>query len=333
MSPRVYIDATGRWSGGGRAFLANAEEAARRHPVLAGVPGDGSIPLIPRNVPSSQNRRARTFILAPQNAWPWTPVAAGPAEWARVAALRVASEAYLRRASAVLRISGAIPSRLPASLTSPVIHNVLDAGFDEAAALARGEESPWPGAIVSIGSGHSYRNIPTLIGAFRAYRASGGTARLVVTGPPGSGRARDDALRIASDLPDVTITFDPMPRHKVLATMREAAAVVLPSRVEASPFLTLEALAMTPRVVVSDIAGNREIVANYAQSDSSEGLFVNPLGVDDLAAAMLAAESGGAGGQWHHVLADPQARRDARLRWGERLASWIEGLDLANRGS
>ena len=134
--PRFHVDASGRWSGGGRAFLENARRAADRHPVLTMESTSGTVPLIPRNVPASASGRRRPYVLAPQNAWPWTPVAVGLEEVARVARLRVASELFLRRAAAVLRINATIPSPLPPERTSPVLHNVLDPHFEEALAAS-----------------------------------------------------------------------------------------------------------------------------------------------------------------------------------------------------
>ena len=57
-----------------------------------------------------------------------------------------------------------------------------------------------------------------------------------------------------------------MPRPQFLATLRDAAVVVLPSLVEASPLTPLEACAMTPRVVMSDIVAHHEVLAPFGDA-------------------------------------------------------------------
>ena len=329
--PRFHVDSSGRWSGGGLAFLENAQAAAARHPVLTMQQTPTSTPLIPRNVPTPASRRLRPYVLAPQNAWPWTPVALGLNEIARVWTLRAASEQFLRRAAAVLRISEAIPSRRPHQRSSPVLHNVLDPHFEEALTASSRLDSPWPGAVVSIGSAYSFRNVPTLVRAYTHYREAGGRAPLVVAGPKGSAAAARAAARVAEGVEGVTLVWDAVPRPTVLAAFREAAAVVLPSRVEASSFTTLEALTMTPRVALGDIVGNHGILTRYAPTDGCQSVFVDPNDPVAMSVAIRTAESGGGGGAWHAELQEQSVRAEARRAWGDELAEWLESLDLDNR--
>src|SRR5699024_2265315 len=138
------------------------------------------------------------------------------------------------------------------------------------------EDSRWPGHIVSIGSGYSYRNLPGLLAGYREYRARGGTTPLLIAGPSGSASAVKDAHAAARGLSDVTFVWESVPRTQCLAAMREAAAVILPSRVEASPLTALEACATSPRVVLADIIGNREVLAGYGSSPEAEAAFADP---------------------------------------------------------
>src|SRR5699024_974471 len=117
----------------------------------------------------------------------------------RATALRVASDVALRRASAMLRISSVIPTTVDTP-SSPVIHNVLDGGFEEALAASTSRQSPWQGHVVSIGSLHSYRNVPGLIAGYHRYRDAGGQAPLIVAGPAGSPAAVADAREAARGL-------------------------------------------------------------------------------------------------------------------------------------
>ena len=321
---KFYVETAGRWSGGGSAFLNNARGAATRHAILRGEPGR-AIPIIARNVPPRSPTPRGDYVLAPQNAWPWNPVASGVRERTRVTALRAASTIGLRRASAVMRISSVIPTarHIP---SSPVIHNVLDEGFEEALAASTSRRSPWPGHIVSIGSLHSYRNVPGLIAGYHRYRQAGGQAPLLIAGPAGSPTAVAAARSAARGVPDITFVTNPLPRDLCLAVMREAAAVVLPSRVEASPLTTLEACSVTPCVTVSRIPAHAEILEDYATSGTGDDVFVDPLSPREFAAGIVAAEGGGAGGTWHEELASAAVRSRARERWGDRLAAWLQEL-------
>ena len=121
----------GRWSGGGSVLLENAREARERHPVLQG--DSDAVPIMARNVPPMGKIPSQPFVLAPQNAWVWTPVATGLKERALVTGLRAGTWAMYRRAGAFIRISEAVPPGTTGP-TSKVLHNVLDRGFETASA-------------------------------------------------------------------------------------------------------------------------------------------------------------------------------------------------------
>ena len=258
MPRKVCVVGAGGWSGGGQAFLSNAAFARERHPVLQG--SDVDVPLIPRNVPI-QLGQSRPYLLAPQNAWPWHPVARGAREVWTIARLRAASEWFALRSEGVLRISSAIPSRRAWSPVSPVLHNVLDQGFDEAldqsplAPVAEVDE-----AFVSIGSVHTYRNLPVLLEAFGRYRRSGGTSGLVLVGALGGSTVARQVEATARRTPHVTLVPGPVERAEALRLLADARAVILPSRVEASPLSVLEAVVLNQQVILSDIVGHRGIM-------------------------------------------------------------------------
>ena len=181
---------------------------------------------------------------------------------------------------------------------------------------------------MSIGSVYAYRNVPGLVRAYIHYRESGGRTPLVVAGPAGSAAAARAAARVADGVEGVTLVWDAVPRPTVLAAFREAAAVVLPSRVEASPFTTLEALAMTPRVALGDIVGNHGILTRYAPTDGCQAVFFDPTDPAAMSVAISTAESGGGGEAWHAGLREQSVRAEARRAWGDELAQWLESLDL-----
>lgn len=326
-TPTYRFDRSGRWSGGGQVFLRNVEHAEQRHELLRG--GPGGIPLIARNVPPRGALPKGPFVLAPQNAWPWTPAFTGFAELRRVAGLRLASEVLFRRAIGVMRISSAIPAINPNS--SPVIHNVLDTGFEQAlrdsADLSVPESAA--GAFVSLGSVNSYRNLANLIHGYKQYREAGGTRCLWIAGPRGSGGARREIERVADSTTGVTIQWQAISRPECLAVLRVAGAVVLPSMVEASPVAALEAVASTPNVILSRITGHTEILSEYG-AVPRECLF-DPYSPADIAEKLITAQQHadtGAGpfGTSHQALNDARLREDARISWGNRLATWLERL-------
>lgn len=321
MEQTYYFDKRGQWSGGGNAFLNNVAHAERRHSILRG--GPGSIPIFPRNVPVRSARTSRKFILAPQNAWAWAPRSRGLQEFKFVTGLRVASSYYMRRAQGLLRISGSIPSA-KGRPTSPVIHNVLDPTFEEALIESNQVRVPAAeGKLVSIGSGHSYRNLVNLIKGYRSYRAAGGKLDLWIAGPSGSNRARSDAMRAAEGMDGVTFGKGRLSRGECLAAFRSAAGVVLPSLVEASPLAVLEAASVNPRLVVSDITGHREILADYGSV--SPQAFFDPF-TPELIAEGLHRASSGLVELPHSMLSRPEVRENARDTWGKDVAAWLAEL-------
>ncbi len=302
----------GRWSGGGRGYLELARFAAQRHEVLNGGP-DG-IQILPRNVPARGQRLRRPFVVTPQNAWPWASEGAHPRELARVWGLRAASDLVLRAAAGVLRISSAIPVAGRPDRYSPVIPNVLDPGFEAALEASYDVDArAIEGRILTIGSCYSYRNLERLI---EAHRLSGDPRELLIAGPVGSPAVARRVATAALDAPRVRIRWATLARPTCLAWLRAADLVVLPSMVEASPFSALEAFAVQPNVLASDIPGHREVLAGYAPD--GDRVFVDPTSVEAWAKAL----GRGGAGRTHDELRDADQRAERRIRWARDVASW-----------
>jgi glycosyltransferase involved in cell wall biosynthesis len=325
LSSLFRIDDRGSWSGGGAAFLANWQHAAARFPQLNGAPG--AIPLIPRNVPV-QRLPPRPFVLAPQNAWPWTPVSVGGGDRARVLGLRLAGSIYARICAAQLRISSAIPAFFPDTRSSPVIHNVLDPAFESALEQAQAA-APLPAsedAFVCLGSATGYRNLELLVGAFADYKRDGGSCRLLIAGPPTNAVVAGRVSRQCADIPDARVWWGKASRPSVLATLAQARGVVLPSRVEASPLSLLEAVVVNPRIIASDIAGHREVMADQV-SDDRAGFF-DPRSRSDLLHQLHSLERGEGIRLTRGALQDAASREAARDRWAGAVGDWLTALDL-----
>lgn len=322
------FDPGGNWSGGGSALLNNFRHAMSRHPLLDG--GRDGIPIYPRNVPANRRLPPR-YVLGPQNAWPWSPQGAHPHEWPRLAGLRAGSEYHLRKAPAVHRTSSAIPRLGDAEKYSPVLHNPLDTGFEDALGASRAHAmTDAAQRFVVIGSVYSYRNLDTVIEAYRLYREAGGRSGLFVAGPVGTKRL-GRALELAGrGLPDVVLRWGRMPREEALAAMRTARAVIAPSRVEASPFSTLEAACVNEAVIPANTLGTREILAQYGPTP--ESAFFTPTSAEELAAALLEPVSM-ASCAWHRALSDPDRREQARVDWGDGMAAWLGSVTFDRRST
>lgn len=311
----------GRWSGGGSVLLENAREARERHPVLQG--GPNAIPIMARNVPPMGRFPQEPFVAAPQNAWVWSPVAQGIKERTLVTGLRVGTRVTYRRASAVIRISEAVPPG-GAVPTSEVLHNVLDRGFETA--LEQYDDRTGAlceGAFVCVGSNYSFRDLALLVRAHRAYRATGGERRLVLMGPVGSRAAEKELQRELCTSGGSVLRRPESTRTQCLSALRSAYAAVCPARVEASPVGVLEAAALTSRVMVSDIVGHRGIVRSL--DGTGEPGYFRPHDLASLTRSLHALDEAPPDG-WRAGIDTVDARQKARTLWGERLAGFLTDL-------
>lgn len=325
MKIDFYFQQAGKWSGGGGAFLRNAEHAARIFPILRGESGR-SVPIIARNVPAT-DRFARPYILAPQNAWPYAAPATRNGEALKWGALAASSRFFARRSAGILRISEALPQH--SHSTSPVIHNVLEPEFEVALdrAINGASSGTEGGRIVVIGSLMGYRNIPRLLQAYSRYREAGGTVGLDIYGQgrPEAVASLEGQARV---LPECRIFASALSRTECLQILRSARLVVLPSLVEASPFSLLEALAVGRAVLASSIAGHRGIVRHL---DVHEGLdYFDPRSVESLTGGLMASltERRSLSG---NPLASREFRDHERHRWAKKVAAWAEGMAQSPR--
>ena len=210
------------------------------------------------------------------------------------------------------------------SRVSPVIHNVLDPGYELALVASRDVDAEFArGAIVSLGSVHGYRNLVTLLEAYQLYRISGGRRRLVVAGAQSNRSLAQRLESRARNSEGVRWMGRALTRAETQAVMRVAHAVVLPSRVEASPLSILEAAAANDRVLASRIVGHQEVIKSYGGLDAS-GLF-DPKSPEDIARRLL--EDGPTCLASSAKLRDPAHRAESRDNWALRIAEWISTLE------
>ncbi len=309
---RYWVDGSGRWSGGGQIVLDNLAYAAHQHPdILMTEPTKGAIPLLPRNVPTRLSSLTSPFVWMPQNALPWGPPA--PAERGLQCKLRVASEVTRWRAKAMIRISGAIPA-LSSQPTSPVLHNVLDAGFDDL--LSELSVKGSPEYFFASGSAHSYRQFEQLIRGYSQYRRQGGQTSLVVQASPGSTNV-EYALRSTSRAEGLDLRMGPIGRRDLVNAMAGARGVLFSSAVEASPVTLLEAQALGIPVVLTDIPGHQELASTPLIGFN----LSDPISV---ATSLLNVDAGPS--TVTHPLQDPLEREAARRRWASALTDFLKSL-------
>ena len=313
---RFRIATDGRWSGGGKVVLRNLRFAESEHPDV--LDPEGSIPLIPRNLVPRALLITGRFVYLPQNAAPWHAVGGTPREWARWRYLRTMSDIAALRTMGTVRISSSIPARRS---DGQVLANVLDEDFETALDGAAEQREDLADAFVCVGSMWSYRNLPTLLRAFAGYRRRGGRLRLVIAGSPDVDKVYRTVKEAASGMDAVSVAASAPARPEVLRMFRSAHASIFPSLVETTSVMVLEGIATSPRLLISDIVGHREV----AGSRVSEEAFFDPLDPSALTASLHAAEEAGPSSMESDI-STPDGRARARAAWASALAGHLRRL-------
>jgi len=324
-SPLVGFDTGGRWSGGGHVVLRNLQFAATQHPDVLGEMRDpgaarAAVTLVPRNAVPTSLLRAGGYLVMPQNVWPWSGPWGSFAEARRRLALRVASEAAIRRARGVVRISSLVPPRGRPS--TKVLANVLDAEFEDAlASEAAPLRADLADTVVSVGGTQSYRNLGLLVRGFLAYRRGGGQLRLLVAGPSVARSVEKELRDLCAGNSAIDLRVEAVDRPRVLSTFRTAHATVFPSVVEvAGPITFLEAGATSPRMAGADIPGLRD--SNVALDSIT---WFDPHDDASIASAFHTLETQPPSAS-PPELATADARASARVSWAARVSDELRAL-------
>lgn len=319
----VDVQTSGRWSDGAGSVVRLFQEASHQLPELVALNSDSGLPLYLRGA-LPPRVLASPFVMLPQNAWPWSPHHGRGRTAARWAALRVATWTSMQRATAVVRLSTAIPVPTSSRSLSP-LPNVLDAGYEEAL-REPSEDAPWMellgNSFVAIGSMMPYRNYVNLVTAHRQYRAVGGARDLLIVGIPLDGHTVARVQRqAAQDVRDGRVHFvaNHQPRARILSALSRAAGIVLPSLCEASPLSLLEALAGGPPVAASAIPGNVET----AGAADRHVTWMDGTSTTEMAAALHELEESGASGAPHR---HEDFRILERRRWMANLRSLLTNI-------
>lgn len=135
-----------------------------------------------------------------------------------------------------------------------------------------------PPYVFYLGQWKAYKNVPTLIEAFRQVRETHQQAQLVIAGDD---PRHPEVRRLTANLPEGSVVFPGrLPSSAVADLYRGAAVVVLPSRAEGFGLPVLEALACGVPVVCSDLLVLREIangIATFCDPDDP-GAFAQAIG-------------------------------------------------------
>jgi len=281
MKLPLQLLGAGRWSGGGAAVLDNLYFFAERYPSILTTRGDAGGPcFVPRNVVPLGVLAGGDYVVMPQNLWAWRGGTRGWAEWWWRSRMRIASEAALHRAGGVVRLCSDIPC--DGFGHQPPLPNVLDASFERAFRRS----THWAevqGGFTYFGTSYSYRNLSRLIEGYGEYRRLGGSRNLhlFISHPT-------NASRLPRPLPaGCRVRLGSWTRSDVISATRSGHAAVFPSTVEASPIGLLEALAVSARVVLSDIRGHRETCRDLISDDC----YFAPAVVVSIARALIRSET------------------------------------------
>lgn len=313
--PPIYTPPHQTWSGGGKAVLSNlslVESEARASSVV----------IVPRNYVPPHLLLGGNYVYMPQNAWPWSHYSHGREELVRRSALRCVSWLADVRCLALVRMSRAIP---PPTRSVPqiVLPNVLDVGFESQLEKAQAvQETPFRGKIACIGSIDSYRNLDVLISAHQRYLREGGSKALRIQGVPGSRAYLNLIGRQARRAVGVEFVPRPLPRHRVLAALRDAFSAVFPSLVEASPIGVLEALVLNRRVYLSDIPGHRDTVQDGLQEEQ----FFDPHQRESIVRTLTRAEDRGPDASLAEGIRTSEQRKARRIEWSDELSRFLTNI-------
>lgn len=236
-------------------------------------------------------------------------------------AAHVLKQFVIDAAAAVLPVSTDIARVLQLPQDTPV----LRMGVDGTEIRRRvGERAPRPGQLLFVGRLAEKKGVDVLLEAV----AQVPDASLTILGD-GPDRAALEARASALAVADRVTFLGRRPKDDVLAEMRVAVAVVIPSRIaadgdmEGTPVVLAEAMGAGVPVVASDIAGMAECI-----DDRVTGLLVPPGDVAALADALRTIVDGDIDLRQLASEAMAAAERDLDIRrvgerYGEILASAV----------
>lgn len=157
-----------------------------------------------------------------------------------------------------------------------VVRCGVDSGFLDREALTEPPSAPF---LCSIARLSAQKGLPLLLEAASELKRRGRSFRLTLVGD-GEMRSEVEAIIAARGLEQDVVLAGLADTKAVIAHLRQARAMVLPSFAEGLPVVIMEALALGRPVVVSAIAGTPELVT------TDSGWLVPAGSVDGLVDAM-----------------------------------------------
>lgn len=172
--------------------------------------------------------------------------------------LRIARRLVLARARAVVANSPGLASL--SERADPIAVRTIPNGVDVERFRPAGQEPPSPFHFVFVGRLNEQKNVGLFLDALADLAAiEPGTFRASIVG---DGPLRD-SLRAAAErlrLGECLSWIPWLPRESMPPLYQSAHCVVNPSHYEGMPNVVLEAMACGVPVIVSDVAGNRDVV-------------------------------------------------------------------------
>lgn len=231
--------------------------------------------------------------------------------------LRFLRRLVLSHAAAIVANSAGLAelSQRADALPAAVIPNGVDVSRFCPAQL----RPPDPFCFLFVGRLSEQKNVALLLDAAAElyHRAEGGFRLRIVGDGPLRDRLGERAVRLG--LAGVVEWVRWLPRERMPETYRSAHCVVNPSHYEGMPNVVLEAMACAVPVIVSDVAGNRDVVV-----DGHCGLIVAPDNREELALAMAKALS--SRGHFESMGANARAHVAARYSWEAATRAYVELL-------
>jgi glycosyltransferase involved in cell wall biosynthesis len=196
--------------------------------------------------------------------------------------LRLIRRFVLSRAAAVVANSPGLAAL--SENADPIVVRIIPNGVDLERFRPPARRPPEPFRFLFVGRLNEQKNVGLLLDAVAALaRAGNRPFRVSIVGDgPLHGVLRERATLLELDGLVDWVTW--LPREEMPAIYRSAHCVVNPSHYEGMPNVVLEAMACAIPVIVSNVAGNRDVVEH-----GSNGLIVAHDSREELVAAMARA--------------------------------------------
>ena len=256
---KIWIDLSGRWSGGGAVVNNNFSDFIERYPDLLSdsKPLLGGVQIVQKNQVSLSNFVSGDYLILPQNAWAWIGKSSSDPYWIlKRMAFRIFGDLGVARSKGVIRLSSSIPAYGKKNIVLP---NVLDQDFDTL--IENVKQNRERRVVYSFGASIGYRDYKTLVSGFLKSNVSL-SHKLIIRANCISKIDHYLLTRQVYKHSNIEIRSGSIPRDQLHREISNSDLVVFPSSAEASPISFLEVIAYRKPYLVSDIPGFVQSIYN-----------------------------------------------------------------------